>query len=217
MVDNDDWTQKEIEEQLTSMKAITIPVNMQIQGQQRIFVLSEMEEILKEAKLIALGECGCRKRLKKCDKPLDVCITLDKSAEEEVTKGNSKKVSLIEALEALKRSHESGLVHIAYVIDGKKTPDLICSCCSCCCQSMSALIRFGIPNAVTTSRYIANDDPQTCINCGKCAERCQFKARRMQDGKKAFDANHCFGCGLCVTTCPSGSISLQERDAVSHC
>jgi hypothetical protein len=60
LADNDDWTRKELEEQLASMRAVTVPVNVQIRGQQRIFVLSEMEEILKEAKLIALGECVYR-------------------------------------------------------------------------------------------------------------------------------------------------------------
>jgi len=84
LADINDWTRKEIEEQLASMRAVTVPVNVQIRGQQRIFVLSEMEKILKEAELIALGECGCRKKLNRCDKPLDVCITLDKSAEDQM-------------------------------------------------------------------------------------------------------------------------------------
>jgi Pyruvate/2-oxoacid:ferredoxin oxidoreductase delta subunit len=211
LAENNDWTRKELEEQLASMRAITVPVNVQIRGQQRIFALGEMKKILREARLIALGECGCRKKLKKCDRPLDVCITLDKSAEEEVAKGNSKKVSLVDALEALRRSHESGLVHIAYVLEGKKKPDLICSCCSCCCHSMSALIRFEMPNAVATSRYVAHDNPESCINCGKCVERCQFKARHMHNGQKTFNEERCFGCGLCLTTCPSRSISLLER------
>ena len=215
LADINDWTRKEIDEQLASMRAVTVPVNVQIQGQQRIFVLSEMEKILKEAELIALGECGCRKKLNKCDKPLDVCITLDKSAEDQMARGNSRKVGLTEALETLRRSHKSGLVHIAYIIEGKQKPDLICSCCSCCCQSMSALIRFGMPNAVAASRYVAHDNSESCISCGKCVERCQFKARQMQNGKKVFNVARCFGCGLCLTTCPSKSISLLERrDAI---
>lgn len=211
LADSNDWTRKELEEQLSAMKAVTVPVHVQIKGRQRVFALGEMEKILKEAEMIALGECGCRKKLRKCEKPLDVCITLDKAAEEEVAKGNSRKVSFAEALNALKRSHESGLVHIAYVFEGKQKPDLVCSCCSCCCQSMSALIRFGMPNAVAASQYIAHDNPDTCIDCGKCAKRCQFKARQMEDGKKSFDESRCFGCGLCITTCPTNTITLQER------
>jgi len=209
--EGNDWSREELEDQVSSMKAVTIPINVQIKGEQRIFVLAEMEKILKEARLIALGECGCRKKLKKCDKPLDVCITLDKSAEDEIEKGVSKEVNLAEALKALKRSHEAGLVHIAYTIEGKEKPNLICSCCSCCCHSMSALIRFGMPNAVARSRYVAQDNPETCIDCGKCVERCQFKARHSQAGKKVFDRNRCFGCGLCQTTCPTKTISLRVR------
>jgi len=211
MPEDSDWTKKELEDQIGSMRAVTVPVNMQIKGEQRIFVLAEMEKILKEARLIALGECGCRRKLAKCDKPLDVCITLDESAEDETKKGLSRKVGLTEALEALKRSHKAGLVHVAYMIEGKQKPDLICSCCSCCCHSLSALIRFGMPNAVATSKYIAQDDPEKCISCGKCVERCQFRARHMEDGKKIFDKNRCFGCGLCQTTCPTKAISLMVR------
>jgi NAD-dependent dihydropyrimidine dehydrogenase PreA subunit len=29
-----------------------------------------------------------------------------------------------------------------------------------------------------------------------------------------FDQTKCFGCGLCVTTCPTKSITLVERDTI---
>jgi NAD-dependent dihydropyrimidine dehydrogenase PreA subunit len=33
----------------------------------------------------------------------------------------------------------------------------------------------------------------------------------MVDGKKRYDKTRCFGCGLCVSTCPEGAIKLVER------
>lgn len=208
-----DWTREELEEEyVDAMTAVTIPVNIHIEGQQRILDFSEMKKILRGAKLISLGECGCRKKLKKCDAPLDVCIGLDKEAEDMMKKELAEKATLEEALEALERSNATGLVHIAYTFEGSEKPDVVCSCCSCCCHSMSALVRFGIPEAVVASTYVAVNNSETCINCGKCVERCQFKARYLENDKLVYYKARCFGCGVCISTCPTKSISLAKRN-----
>jgi Pyruvate/2-oxoacid:ferredoxin oxidoreductase delta subunit len=215
MSKKNDWTREELEkEYVNTMTAVTIPVNKRIKGQQQILDLSEIESVLKDAKLIALEECGCRKKFGKCDAPLDVCISLDKDAKEQIEKKTAKKVSLEQALEALERSHEAGLVHIAYTFEGNEKPGVVCSCCSCCCHSMSARVRFGIPEAVVASMYVAVTDSETCVNCGTCVERCQFKARDLENGKLVYNEARCFGCGVCVTTCPTESIRLEQRNTV---
>ena len=207
-----DWTREELEKKLSNIKlAVTVPVNLQIEGKERILDLTEMKRILNEAKLISVGECLCRKRLHRCNAPLDVCFGLDKRAKEFIKKGLARKVSLEEALDALKRSHEAGLVHVTLMYQGKEKPEVICSCCSCCCHSLSGLIRFGMPDVVVASKYVAVLNPETCSNCGKCVVRCQFRARWMKNDKVKYDKTRCFGCGLCVTTCPTGSISLTDR------
>lgn len=207
-----DWTREELKKKLANIKlAVTIPVNLHIKGNQRILDLTEMKKILKEAKLISIGECLCRKKLHRCNAPLDVCFSLDKKAEEFTKKGLSTKVNLKEALDALKRSHEAGLVHVTLTYQGKEKPEVICSCCSCCCHSLSGLIRFGMPDAVLASKYVAVLNPETCVDCGKCVARCQFRARWMENGKVKYDKMRCFGCGVCVSTCPTGSISLTAR------
>ena len=213
MPEKSDWTREELEkEYVDTMTAVTIPVNIHIEGQQRILDLSEMKKLLREAELISLGDCGCRKRVKKCDAPLDVCIGLDKKAEALIEKGLAKRANLEEALEALERSHTASLVHISYTFEGEEKPKYICSCCSCCCHSMSALVRFGMPEAVVVSRYVAFNNTETCVNCGTCVERCQFKARRSVSDKLVYNMAKCFGCGVCVSTCPTKSISLVKRN-----
>ena len=134
-----DWSRKEIETDLASIRsAVTVPVNLRFDGKQRVLDLSEMEEILREARVISLGNCGCREKLHRCDAPLDTCFSLDKGAEALIAKGLAKKVSLSEALDALRRSHEAGLVHVCYSFHDKDKPGIVCSCCSCCCQSECA-------------------------------------------------------------------------------
>ena len=220
MSQKEDWTREELKkEYIDVVTAVTIPVNIQIKGQQRILDITETKKILKDAELIAVGHCGCRIKLKKCDSPLDVCIVLDKLAEEQIERGLATKATLEQAFEALERSHKAGLVHMAYTYKGNEKTDYVCSCCSCCCHSMSALVRFRMPEAlghIIESNYIAVNNSETCTNCGTCIERCQFKARHLEKGELVFEETRCFGCGICVSTCPTNSISLAPRNACMH-
>jgi len=206
-----DWTREELQKYHEEMTAVTVPVNIMIKGKQRILDVATAEKILKQANLISLGNCGCRSKLKNCDAPLDVCLCVDREAEEQIKQSGSRAVSVEEALDALRRSHEAGLVHLTFTMKGDKQPFIICSCCSCCCHAMSSLVRFNIPDAVVMSEKIAAQNAERCANCGTCVERCQFHARRMVDGQLVFDDEKCFGCGLCVSTCPNEAISLRER------
>nr|MDO8097808.1 4Fe-4S binding protein [Candidatus Njordarchaeota archaeon] len=210
-----DWTKKElVERYVNRLKPVTIPVNISIQGQQTILDLSSVEKILKSARILAVEECGCRDRLHKCDAPLDVCLSIDDSAKVAV-EGGARKVSGSQALAILNRSHKAGLVHVTYTTKGQEKPEYICSCCSCCCHSLSALIRFGISDHVVSSEYVASDNRETCNDCGTCVRRCQFHARQLVDDKLRFNQAKCFGCGLCVTTCPTNSITLIERKRIT--
>jgi ferredoxin len=208
---NKDWSEKELREKAETMVAITVPVNVRIEGKQKILDLAAAEKLLRSARVISLGNCGCRTRIKRCDAPLDVCLCMDKEAEDMIKNGEARAVSVNEALDVLKRSHKAGLVHLAFTNSGDAKPWVICSCCSCCCHALSSIVRFNIPEAVTESERVASQDKEKCNNCGICIERCQFHARQMVDEKLMFDRARCFGCGLCVTMCPTEAISLIER------
>ena len=146
---------------------------------------------------------------------LDVCIVLNDTAEralsdEEFRKRNPRKVAMVEALDALARSHEAGLVHMAYDI-GQDQANYICSCCSCCCGILSAVLRFGLAPHLLTSDTISVTDTSKCESCGVCVERCRFGAREIVDGSIAFKPELCFGCGLCVGSCPTDAIKLADK------
>jgi len=38
-----------------------------------------------------------------------------------------------------------------------------------------------------------------------------MEALRLDDGKVVADLTRCIGCGLCVSTCPTGSLSLVRK------
>ena len=211
MEEENDWTREELlKDYVSQMTPVTVPVNISIQGQQTVLDLSSVEDILRSAEIITLEDCDCRAKWHRCDAPLDVCLSLGDRAREAMKRG-ARRISLAQALVVLKRSHQAGLVHMAFTYTGNEKPEVICSCCSCCCHSLSALVRFGIPDHVVASEYIASNNDKTCDNCGTCVKRCQFHARQLINDKLTFNPTKCFGCGLCVTTCPTKCITLVKR------
>jgi len=198
-------------------KAVTIPVNAEIEAEHRVYDMSEMREILLDADRIGLQDCGCKTAYDNCDAPKDVCLSLNKTADELLAdeKYSSREITVDDAMKVLEQSHEAGLVHMAYTMKGGPKPGLVCSCCACCCHTLGSLVRNGIHTQVLTSKYIAIDDSEKCTDCGVCVDRCVFQARNMVDGKLTYDHVLCHGCGLCVSTCDSSSISLVDRESLA--
>ena len=192
--------------------AVSVPVNVDLEAEHRVLDLSRMEEIVRSARRIALQDCGCRVDYGNCDAPRDVHLDLDECADLELDGGrsNAREITVEEALDVLRRSHEAGLVHMAYTMKGDEYPKIICSCCSCCCHSLAGYLRFGIAEHVLKSDLVAVDDEGKCIDCGVCVDRCVFGAREMVDGTLSFNSEQCFGCGLCVSTCPTEAVSLMD-------
>ena len=206
-----EWTNKDIDEILDELRPITIPVRISVEGRQKVMGFDESEKLLRKAKLISLEECSCRKRIKGCDSPLDVCICMDKEAEEAIAKRGAWVTTLEKAMDALRRSHEAGLVHMAYESKGGAI-DIICSCCSCCCHTLAAITRFGYDEAIVGhADVMAERDPGLCDGCGVCVERCHFKAWTEKGDSVEFSAAKCAGCGVCASSCPAGAIRMVGR------
>jgi Pyruvate/2-oxoacid:ferredoxin oxidoreductase delta subunit len=214
---DNDWSQEELEEiHEEIVSTATIPVDVEIKGEHKVYNFHEVEAILRDADLIVLQDCRCRSARRNCGAPLHTCIFLNERAKSRLNSAsriekNARKASLEEALEALRMSYDAGLVLMAYTREEEIKPTTICNCCSCCCQTLSALLRYGMAPAVLKSNNISEVRSESCINCMKCVDRCHFGARSIVDEKMFYDASKCFGCGLCVNTCPTQAIRLVER------
>jgi MinD superfamily P-loop ATPase len=54
-------------------------------------------------------------------------------------------------------------------------------------------------------------DAEKCINCGKCAEACNYNAIAVINDKVLFFSQLCHVCGGCKIVCPVGAVLERER------
>jgi Pyruvate/2-oxoacid:ferredoxin oxidoreductase delta subunit len=171
--------------------------------------------IVSEAKSFAIGLCSCRHEklhagLKSCDIPLETCSTLGSGTEYMVRRGFAREVSQSEMQDNLARSREIGLVLMADNV--RRDVSFICHCCPCCCNVLLGVSKFGYPNTVVTSTFMARRDAGICSECGTCAEACPIDAITFNDEIVSHvDESVCLGCGVCAVKCPSGAMTLVKR------
>ena len=180
--------------------------------------------IVESAGKYAVGLCSCRHEKlhtgeKKCDVPIENCISFGKSADFLVRHNFAKDVSKSEILESLAQSKEMGLVFSCDNV--QNNVGFICQCCGCCCNMLSGISKFGYPNTIVTSSFIANVKKETCEGCGKCAKACPIMAIEMMPSENGsmnkkkvprINEDICIGCGVCSMKCiKTGSLKLIKR------
>lgn len=180
-------------------------------GETFIVTKDEAFDILSRANNRVLVSCSCRLTFQNCQKPINTCINLNDSAQELLERGVGKQITIEEGQEILTIADREGLVHLAISSPGQ--PDYaLCSCCSCCCHDLQALLKYGRSNWVRKASVVAFDDHEKCIKCFNCVERCVFGAREKISEQLLYDPELCYGCGLCVTSCPVEAIILKENN-----
>lgn len=202
---------KLIEEEKIPVSSKVIPVMQSFKGLQHILPTEEALKIIKNARTFALTNCTCRTAFNNCDNPKETCILLDNVACKLLERGVARKISLEKAEEVLLQANEYNLVHLT--IYNPSGVYAICSCCECCCHDLQSIKKYGRPDIIAKSDYVALVE-STCIHCGICVERCIFDARRMDDGTMIYDPEKCHGCGLCISTCPEGATRLIPRHEI---
>ena len=143
-----------------------------------------------------------------CDRPLESCLVFNTGADYYIENGLGREIDAEEALGILKRADESGLV---LQPSNSRSPTNICCCCGCCCQALLAFKRHPEPAALVSSPFIVAHDPDTCIGCETCVDRCQMGAITPAEEVDEVDLKMCIGCGLCVTTCATESLVLERK------
>jgi len=66
----------------------------------------------------------------------------------------------------------------------------------------------------TKNRQIVHIDEGLCNGCGLCVSPCAEGAITMVDGKaKVIREELCDGAGFCLGVCPTGALTIEEREA----
>lgn len=197
--------------------ARVVPVRRDVVKDGKLHPEDDIEAIIKKQTLIVATDCACRKVAsysKKhchCTDDLNVCIMFGAAGQYTLDTGigHPRILTVQQALNIVYRDNEVG-----YFIQAShaKTCGGFCSCSKCHCGFlMAAKIHRGT-GFESWSNYKCAKNSETCIDCGKCAERCPTKAMTVNDQNDIFfDRDKCFGCGLCVTTCPTDSLILERK------
>ncbi|MFX4261773.1 4Fe-4S dicluster domain-containing protein [Pelotomaculum propionicicum] len=169
----------------------------------------------------ALSMCSCRHKAqhlgKSCGAPLDVCMSLGKSASEWlVRRGLGRAAGVDELLRVLERTEKAGLVHLGDNV--LNNPTFICHCCGCCCTVLKAVRESGKFMA-HPSNFIPRLAEDQCVGCGTCARSCHIGAIDMRPDEKGVELpcisqDLCIGCGVCASACPRGTLVMSRRDAI---
>jgi electron transport complex protein RnfB len=183
-----------------------IPRWKSIENVPGVMPCEDIEAILKSQDLIALLPCACKRSHidRWCDIPNESCITVGRVAHLTLERGIGRKITYKQALEVMEKFNHYPTVNVT--LNQREVTQLICNCHYCCCPSLKI---------VGKSRFIAETDPEKCLACGTCIERCQFGAISMKyypefGGDRAYvDSEICRGCGCCVITCPSEAKTMK--------
>jgi NAD-dependent dihydropyrimidine dehydrogenase PreA subunit len=189
-----------------------VPVGTALEGDKQVATYNQVQEILKGKQLIAVAPCICTKEQEQlgntCDRPQERCILFDAFAQYYMDNGMARQIDEKELADLLKMGEEQALV--LSPTNAKEIMN-ICLCCKCCCAILGMLQKFERPADQIISSYQAKIDPDLCVLCGTCEDRCQVAAIKEGDEAYEVDTARCIGCGVCVPTCPEEAISLVDK------
>lgn len=181
-----------------------VPVNESVAPQSQVMAYDDVVKIVEGAKTLSVTNCSCRVISGECDKPLEVCMQVNRAAEYNIERGTGRELAKNEAVALLQKCREAGLVH---TVDNRRTVGhVICNCCSDCCLNWAVM--KGPKKWVSPSRFEAVVDTDLCSGCESCIERCFFDALAMVDDYAAVNGEHCLGCGVCTVVCPTEALKL---------
>jgi electron transport complex protein RnfB len=167
-------------------------------------------------------ECVCRREAEilkehSCDKPMKRCGFVGLPPQTPLGE------TVLDREEASKLLTELGkLGHVNLAFYGftmfADAPQFVgtCNCCACCCGILHGSKLAGTKDGPQKSNYRAVVDPEACIACGECIERCPVDAiteDEDSDSKSLVGRATCIGCGVCVIGCPTGAIKLEPVSA----
>ena len=195
---------------LPSLKSIEKSPNI---SSKEFLPQEDVRALIKAADPIAVVPCSCRRSMRRCDSPLNVCLQFNKSAKYHLDRGSGRKLTPEEAIAIALEAEDKGLVH-TWPIRASQQLNEICNCCRECCVIFDGGLRYNnVDQILEKSRFRAVVDDDLCTGCEECVDRCFFGAIEMisitsKESKAVIDQDKCFGCGLCVIACDFEALTM---------
>lgn len=196
-----------------------IPLNINFEPDSKFLPTQEILSILEKSKVTGVSNCYCRETQIKHGGnpdyryPLQTCIHigLGKDLQEIPYKSeNLKKVSKQEVEDLLLKCDNAGLVHQLIFFPNPQYYYVVCNCDPQYCVVLNGFLKHGSPQMIK-SDFVAWTNKNLCKNCGKCEDWCHFGARKVVNDFLSFNSSKCFGCGICISQCPSNAIKLMTK------
>ncbi len=190
-----------------------IPMEASLSDPRKVADYERIADTVKGSSYQAVAHCPCRMMRDfagegTCGHSTENCLHFGTMGRYMVEKGMAREITVDETLAILKRSNEEGLVHITGNYQGEL--QTICNCCADACVFLTGLLSMGEKNMFARSNHVSRVDPETCVVCGTCADRCPVDAISL-NGSAEVDNDKCIGCGVCYPTCSTESITLVPR------
>jgi len=190
-----------------------IPVESSVDSSTKIETYNKIRILFNTQDKFSVAPCICRKEQdflgKKCTRPVETCIGLGEIAEYYIENKMARPISREDALKLIDQAEESALV-----LCPTNSQEIlsVCCCCPCCCPTLKYSKMMPRPVDFILSYYQASIDPEVCIACGQCIQRCQMGAVKAGKDSSEMIDGRCIGCGLCIAGCPTEAISLMAKE-----
>jgi Na+-translocating ferredoxin:NAD+ oxidoreductase subunit B len=154
-----------------------------------------------------VSNCGCREGNKAgCQRSrIDICLMFRNDIGASGT--GIKEIPITEVVAIFDEAINKKLVTRPFRNDtDKNVSDGICFCCDDCCgyfMDKSEICDKG--------KLIESTEMELCNFCGECVAVCHFDGRKLVGDELVVTSSNCYGCGLCVESCPENAIRLVKR------
>jgi len=192
-----------------------ITVDRKIDAGNAIHTYDQVATYIDKYDSISINTCYCRHAAKLRGEnihgmPMQVCMTFGDMADYTIERLGARPVNQAQALEILDQAEEAGLIHMSRNTSEDIT--FLCNCDRWHCEVVTTMLKQPKPGLVFNSGFEPKFDPQLCIACGLCLERCPSEALTMEENDVPLvDLDRCFGCAVCATGCSEDAIVMEAK------